>query len=91
MRSVSRMGFCGSLFVVRHSLCQLVSFFFNAEFFFFGPCLFERLVTNFSFDLSLGKLKFESTRFLCLMIFFQRLVTNSSFEPSLLEGLNLNP
>ena len=26
MPSVSRMGLCGSLFVVRHSLCQLVSF-----------------------------------------------------------------
>ena len=34
MASVSRMGLCGSLFVVRHSLCQLVSF-FNAEFVFF--------------------------------------------------------
>ena len=27
--------------------------FFNAELFFFGPCIFERLVTNFSFDWSL--------------------------------------
>ena len=55
------------------------------ESFFFGPCLFERLVTNFSFDLSLRKFRFESTTsfFLCLMIFFQRLVTNFSFEPSL--------
>ena len=48
------MGLCGSLFVVRHSLCQL-SPFFNAEFFLFGPCLFERLVTIFSFALSLRK------------------------------------
>ena len=62
MPSVSRMGLCGSLFVVRHSLCQLVSFFqFGVGFFFFGPCLLERLVRNFSFDLSLRKFKFEST------------------------------
>ena len=47
MPSVSRMGLCGSLFVVRHSLCQLVSFF--------------QRVRNFSFDLSLRKFKFEST------------------------------
>ena len=69
MASVSRMGLCGSLFVVRHSLCQLSSF-FNAElffFFFFGPCLFERLVTNFSFEPSLQKFKFESTSFFCFL------------------------
>ena len=69
MPSVSRMGLCGSLFVVRHSLCQLVSFFHAELFFFFGPCLFERLVTNFSFDLPLRKFRFEFTiSFLLFMI-----------------------
>ena len=77
------MELCGSLFVVRHSLCQLVSF-LNAEFF-FGPCLFERLVTIFSSEPSLRKFKSTSFAFFFL-IFFQRLVTNFSFEPSLLEG-----
>ena len=61
MPSVSRMGLCGSLFVVRHSLCQLVSFFQRGVGFFFGSCLFERLVRNFSFYLSLRKFNFEST------------------------------
>ena len=52
MPSVSRMGLCGSLFVV------------------FFMILFQRLVTNFSFDLSLRKFKFESTSSFFLMIFF---------------------
>ena len=65
---------------------------FNAELvFFFGPSLFQRLVTYFSFDLSLRKFKFESTSFSFFLIFFQRFVTKFSFEPSLLEGISLNP
>ena len=56
--------------VVRFLVCcatfalSVVSFFHAELFFFFGPCLFERLVTSFSFELSLRKFKFESTSFL---------------------------
>ena len=52
MPTVSRMGLCCSLFLVPHSLCQLVSFFSTRSCFFFGPCHVSsnRLVTNFSFE-----------------------------------------
>ena len=87
---------CDTNGVVRFLVCCAtfalsVGLLFERGVFFFGPCLFERLVTSFSFDLSLRKFKFISTCFSIFLIFFQRLVTNVCFERSLLEGLNLNP
>ena len=73
-------GECVANGVVRFLVCcatfalSVVLFFQRGVvfFFFFGPCLFERLVTNFSFEPSLQKFKFESTSFFCFFkkIFF---------------------
>ena len=53
--------------VVRFLVCcatfalSVVLLFHCGVVFFFGPCLFQRLVTNFSFEPSLRKFRFEST------------------------------
>ena len=62
LAGVPRMRLCSSLSVVATFVLS-VALLFSTRSFLFGPCLFERLVTNSSFDLSLRKFKFESTSY----------------------------